>query len=120
MRGLDMAKRLTLRLQIVQDRRPPRPGGTGQLCGVDHPGKVGHLGHPVLHRPCDGDARAVNRCQALLGEVGGQDRLQPWKIGVPEADGAVAAHHRPVGKGDARLGAADIGKDGKGHGRLRG
>ena len=46
----DMAKRLTLCLQVIEDGDLLRPGGPGKLGRVHHPVEVGHGRDAVLHR----------------------------------------------------------------------
>ena len=111
----DMAQRLTLRLQVVQDRHLAGPGGAGQHGMVDDPRQVGHLGHAMAHRTGSRDASAFDAGNPGFLQVAGQDRLKTVKFGIGEFGDGVGADLLAIGQGDAGVGSADVGKDG-GHG----
>ena len=110
--GRDMAERLTLGLQVVQDGDLGGPGRAGQLRMVDDPSEVGHLGHAMPHRASGGDTGRLDRGDARFTEIAAQDRFQTVKFGVGEFGHSVRADLGAIGKGDAGVGAADIGEDG--------
>ena len=118
----DVAKRLALGLEVVQDRDGGRAGGMGQLGRVDHPGKIGHLGHAVLDRTRRSDADARDLGTGLVKIVAqdlGNVLAARLVVGIGEPADRIKLDRSALGQSHAGVGAADIGKDRKGHGPVR-
>jgi hypothetical protein len=115
----DVAKRLALGLEIVQDRNTGRASGASQLGAVDHPGQICHFGHAVLYRTGGGDTDARDRGPGLV-EIVAQDLGDVLTarliLGIGKAADRIELDRGAFGEGDASVGAADVGKDRKGHG----
>ena len=115
----NMAQRMALRLQIIQNRAAHSPRGRLQQRGVNCPIQIGHHRHTAAHRACGGHANAINCAHARLLHIGAQHIAQTRKIGIAKAGNAVRAHLRAIGQRHAGVGSANIGKQGKGgHGSI--
>ncbi len=87
-------------------------GGGGQFRAVDHPGKIGHRGHTVLHRPGGGDADARDDSPGLIEIVAqhlGDVLPARLVVGVRKAADRIDPDLRALGQRDAGVGAADVG-----------
>ena len=108
----DMAKRLALGLQVVQDRHLARAGRGGKLRPVHHPVEVGHGRDAVLHRAGSSDADAGD-CGPGLVKIVAQDLgdvlAARLVFGVREAADRVDPDAGAFGQRDAGVGAADVG-----------
>ena len=114
----DMAKRLTLRLQVIENGDFRRTCGRRKLGRVHHPIQVCHRGDTVLHRASGSDTDAghfgAGLGQIILQHMG--DVLPARLIfGIGKAANAVEAHFGAIRQGNAGVGTANVGKDGKGH-----
>jgi hypothetical protein len=73
--GVQMAERMALRLQIVQDRHRFGLGRALQRCFVDGPVQIGHRRAPVAHRACHGHAGCNRIDAAFVRDIAAQHRF---------------------------------------------
>ena len=112
----DMAQRMALGLQIVENGGLARTGCTDQRRAVDGPVQIGHHRHAIAYRSCGCHTDAIHQRNTGIGQILCQNRLKTGKSGVGKAADRFGAHHLAICKGDAGIGAANIGNDGEGGG----
>lgn len=105
----DMAERVALGLEVVQDGRPFGPGGPGKRRAVDHPVEVGHRRDPVADRSGGCDAGAVHVIDSGVLHEAAQDRIDTGEVGVAEPGDRSRAHGRAIGQGHTGIRASDVG-----------
>ena len=96
-----------LGLEIVEQQSLFQASAARSLGAVHHPGRIGELQRPPVHRPCPtGDHRAWLRPE--LGD-GGLDRLrQPRIVASVQVDDVAKAASRFVDERKAHIGAAGV------------
>jgi len=109
-RVLKVAQRMTLCLQVVQDRHGFGPRRRRKAGAVDRPVEVGHRGHAVPDRPRHGDTGPGTVHIAFGRHERRQHHIQRGVFGIGIAADRVGQQPAALGQRHTGIGAADIGQ----------